>query len=92
MYKIKRKQLINAKKLGVTIKPSKSKNKKLDVFKNNKKIASIGAKGYGDYATYIQTRGLKVALERKRLYKRRHERFRKIKGTNSYYADQILWT
>ena len=32
----------NAKRLGVTITPSKVKNKKLDVFKDGKKIASIG--------------------------------------------------
>ena len=31
-YKITPKIRANAKKLGVTVKPSKSKNKKLDVF------------------------------------------------------------
>ena len=32
----------NASKLGVTIKVSTVKNKKLDVFKDGKKVASIG--------------------------------------------------
>ena len=32
----------NAKKLGVTIAPSKVKNKKLDVFKNGKKVWKYG--------------------------------------------------
>ena len=34
----------NAAKIGVTIKPSTRKNKKIDVFKDNKKVASIGDK------------------------------------------------
>ena len=41
MYKITSRQKDNADKLGVTIKPSTNKNKKIDVFKNGIKIASI---------------------------------------------------
>ena len=64
-----------------------------DVFdKDNKKISSIGAIDYSDYATYIKTNGLKYADNRKRLYKIRHEKTRKVVGSKSYYADQILWT
>jgi hypothetical protein len=91
MYKIKSRQLKNAKKLGVSIKPSKSKNKKIDVFKNGKQIASIGARGYKDYATYISERGLEYANKRRKLYKQRHEKDRKVKGSNGFYADKILW-
>ena len=40
-----------AKKYGVTVKKSKLKGKKLDVFKNGEKVASVGALGYGDYPT-----------------------------------------
>ena len=80
-----------AEKLGVTIKPRTRKNKKIDVFKDGKKIASIGALGYSDFPTYTKTKGLKFAKERRRLYKIRHEKNRKKKGTPSYYADQILW-
>ena len=32
-----------AKKLGVEVKPSKTKGKKIDVFKKVKKVASVGA-------------------------------------------------
>lgn len=91
MYEIKARQRANAKKLGVEIKPSTNKNKKIDVFKNGKKIASIGGAGYSDYATYIKDKGKDFADNRKRLYKGRHEKTRKIIGSNSYYSDQILW-
>ena len=91
MYEIKARQKRNAKKLGVEIKPSTNKKKKLDVFKDGKKIASIGGAGYSDYATYIETDGKEYADNRRRLYKIRHEKTRKIIGSNSYYADKILW-
>tara|TARA_E500000318_G_scaffold69897_1_gene64673 strand:+ start:17327 stop:17608 length:282 start_codon:yes stop_codon:yes gene_type:complete len=90
-YEIKPRQRANAKKLGLTIKPSTNKKKKLDVFKGDKKIASIGGAGYGDYATFIKEKGLEFANERRRLYKIRHEKTRKKVGSNSYYADKILW-
>lgn len=77
--------------MGVTIKPSKLKGKKIDVFKSGKKIASIGAKGYSDYATYIEKKGKKFADERQKLYKKRHNKTRKKRNSNSYYADRILW-
>ena len=80
-----------AKKLGVTVKPSTVKGKKIDVFKNGKKVASVGAIGYGDYPTYKKTKGKKYADERRRLYKIRHSSNRNKKGTNGYYADKRLW-
>ena len=93
MYTIKPRQKRAAKRLGVTIKPSTDSKKKLDVFdKDNKKISSIGAIDYSDYATYLKSNGLKYADNRKRLYKIRHEKTRKVVGSKSYYADQILWT
>ena len=92
MYRIKSRQFKNAKKLGVTIKPSKSKAKKIDVFKNGKQIASIGGRGYKDYATYISEKGLEFANKRKKLYKQRHEKDRKVKGSNGFYADKSLWS
>jgi len=90
-YRIKDRQKKNAKKLGLTIRPSRSKNKKIDVFKGGQKVGSIGAKGYSDYATYIKTKGKKFADERRRLYKKRMNKTRSKRGSNSYYADKILW-
>lgn len=80
-----------AKKLGVTVKPATNKKKKLDVFKDDKKIASVGAAGYGDYPTYLSTRGKTYADERRRLYKIRHEKDRNVIGSNGYFADKLLW-
>jgi hypothetical protein len=91
VYKIKPYTYKRAKKLGVLVKPSTNKTKKIDVFKNNQKIASVGANGMNDYPTYIQKRGLQYAKTRRRLYKIRHEKDRKEKGTAGYYADQLLW-
>lgn len=82
-----------AKKLGVTIKPSKVKKKKIDVFnKKGEKLASIGYLGMGDYPTYMKMRGKEYADGRRRLYKMRHEKDRHKRGTPGFFADKILWT
>jgi hypothetical protein len=80
-----------AEKLGVTVKHSTDPKKKLDVFKNGVKVASCGATGYNDYPTYMKKFGKEYADERRRLYKIRHEKDRKEKGTAGYYADKLLW-
>jgi len=80
-----------AKELGVQVKPSSIKGKKIDVYKNGKKIASVGAIGYSDYPTYIQSKGKEYADNRRKLYKIRHKKDKEIKGTNGYYADKLLW-
>jgi len=96
MYKILPYTKEKAEKLNVEIKPSKRKGKKIDVYKNNKKIASIGAIGYPDYPTYqeMEQNGIVkkgTANKRRKAYKKRFEKTRKKKGTPSYYADQLLW-
>ena len=80
-----------AKKLGVVVKPSSVKGKKIDVFKNDQKIASVGALGYSDYPTYMRTKGKAYADERRRLYKIRHAKDRNVKNSDGYYADKLLW-
>ena len=52
-YKITDYSYNQAKKLYVEIKPSSNKKKKIDVFKNDKKIASIGSINNFDYPNYI---------------------------------------
>jgi hypothetical protein len=97
MYKITKYSFEQAKKLGVTIKPSNNQEKKIDVFnKRGEKIASIGALGMGDYPTYMRLeKEGKVekgtAVKRRKLYKQRHESDRHTKGTNGFYVDKILW-
>lgn len=90
-YKPTKRQLSNAQKMGVVIVPSSNRRKKLDVYRNGRKISEIGAMGYADYDLYIKYYGLSYANERRRLYKLRHENDRHIKGTAGYYADKILW-
>jgi hypothetical protein len=96
-YKIRTYSKLQAEKLGVKIKPSTNKKKKIDVFnKEGKKLASIGALGMNDYPTYMEMEKKKkveqgTAEKRRRLYKNRHESDRKKLGTNGYYADKILW-
>ena len=89
-----------AKKLGVKVKRSTNSKKKIDVFKMvknakgklvEKKVASVGAIGYGDYPTFMKTKGKEYADKRRAAYKKRHQKYRNIKGTNSYYADKLLW-
>lgn len=91
MYKITNYSKEQAKKLGVKIKPSTLKNKKIDVFKGDKKVASIGAIDYNDYPTYIKKFGRAYADDRRRLYKLRHEKYRNMPDTPSFYSDKILW-
>lgn len=73
-----------AKKLGVDVEYSKTGKKKLDVFKGDKKVGDIG---HRDYSDFIQHKNLK----RRDNYRKRHAKYSKIKGSNSYYAKNILW-
>jgi hypothetical protein len=90
-YSIKQYTKNKAKQLGVEVKPSKVKGKKIDVFKNGKKLVSVGALGYYDYPTYITEKGKEFADKRRTLYKIRHKKDKDVKGTKGYYADKLLW-
>ena len=92
-YQITPHSFRQAKKLGVTIKPSTDKSKKIDVFdKTGKKLVSVGAVGYKDYGTYLKLDGKKKADERRRLYRIRHAKDNnKSKFPRGYYAFNILW-
>lgn len=61
-----------AKEIGVEVRPSKKKDKKIDVYKNDEYLASIGAISYKDYPTYLKENGREYADERRRLYYIRH--------------------
>lgn len=80
-----------AKKYGVQVRKSTNAKKKIDVFKNGKKIASVGACGYGDYPTFQKTRGMDFAKRRRAAYKKRHEKNRHRRGSPGFYADKLLW-
>ena len=90
-YKIKEYSKQQAQKLGVQIHTSVYKNKKIDVFKGNKKIASIGDIRFFDFPSYLETKGKKYAEQRRKLYKIRHKNDINIKGSPGFYANKILW-
>jgi hypothetical protein len=95
-YRIKRYTYEKAKKLGVEVKPSKTKGKKIDVFKNGEKVASVGALGMNDYPTYLEKEKDGVVAQgtanrRRKAYKMRHEKDRHIRGSKGFYADKLLW-
>jgi hypothetical protein len=88
MYEITNYTKQKAKELGVIVVPSKNPKKKIDVFKDREKIASIGALGMGDFPTYISKKGKKYADERRRLYNLRHK---KDTGVAGRLARELLW-
>ena len=90
LYDIKDYSYARAEKIGVIIRPSEKKHKKIDVFdKQGNYICSIGAKKMSDYPTYIQSHGLEFANERR---KRFYQRFNNItKDTPLWYCAVILW-
>lgn len=89
-YIIKPQQKTAAKKLGVTIRPSQVKGKKIAVFKAGNKIADIGALGYGDYWTYYQSDKY-LARSKREAYQARHNGEQNKIGSPGYYAWYILW-
>lgn len=91
MYTITRYTRKRARQFGVQVRPSTNPTKKIDVFKNGKKIASVGAAGMNDFPTYIRERGLRFAKTRRRLYRIRHEKDRHDKWSNGWLADKLLW-
>ena len=90
-YKILPYTFKQAKAIGVDVKPSTKKGKKIDVYKDGKLIASVGALGYSDYPNYLADKGKAYADERKRLYKIRHKKDIEITGSNGWLADKLLW-
>ena len=89
-YQIKKYSFNQAKKLGVTIKPSTNPKKKIDVFKDDVFLFSIGDVNYSDYATYLETQGEEFANKRRRIYHLRHKRDN-VPNTKGWYALSILW-
>ena len=89
MYNIKKYSFDQAKKLGVNIKPSKHKNKKIDVYKDDVYLFSIGDIRYNDFPTYLEI-DKELAEKHRMNYHKRHQK-ENIEGTKGYYALHILW-
>ena len=81
-----------ANELDIDIKSSKNINKKIDVYKNDKFLFSIGNIKYSDYNYYIKNYGLDYANKRKILYYKRKKIDNKIdNNTRKYISSKILW-
>ena len=84
-----------AKSIGVEVKPSTRKGKKLDAYKDGQYQASFGQTGFNDFHTYKKEKGEAYAMERRRLYHIRHKgeggKMKDGKLTASYLAKKILW-
>lgn len=97
MYKIKPYTKQKARNIGVMVKPSTRKGKKIDVYTlDGVKIASVGAEGYKDYPTYLQLESkgkipAGTARKKQKQYKARHQNNRTKKWSNGWLADQLLW-
>jgi hypothetical protein len=90
-YKISTEAYKNAAKYNVTIMPSTRKGKKIDVFKNDKKIASIGDINYLDYAMYKKRDGKAYADSRRKIYNIRHASDKNKPNSPGFYASRLLW-
>ena len=90
MYQILPYSYQQAKRLGVFIRPSENPKKKIDVYKNDKKVASIGDPLFQDYPNYLQKHKA-LANDRRRLYHARHKGNSDKVGSPAYYASKILW-
>ena len=90
-YVIKQYTFDQAKKYGYIVKVSSNRNKKLDVYKDNVKICSIGDSRYKDFPTHIQENGLEYAKVKKAFYRNRHKKDIKIRGSNGWLASILLW-
>lgn len=90
-YTVTERTKMKARLLGVSVKTSKNPQKKIDIFKKGVKVASVGQAGAMDYPNYLKKDPL-VAEKRRILYKKRHEKDRKVEGSAGYYADRLLWS
>ena len=62
-YNIKQYSYAQAKKLGVSIFPSKKAHKKIDVYKDGIYVCSIGFLGAMDYPSYILNDGKNMPMK-----------------------------
>ena len=81
--------------MGLNVKPSKIKGKKIDIYRGDTKLASVGAIGYNDYPTYLEMESKNevpkgTAEMKRKAYKARHIH-RNKRGTPAWYADKLLW-
>jgi len=94
VYKITPHTFERAREVGLEVRPSTRKGKKLDVYVGSldprytgQYVDSVGALGYSDYGTFLGKDGPAVADERRRLYRIRH----RGKTLGELLALWLLW-
>ena len=90
MYIIQPYSLTRAEQLGVILKPSQNKNRKIDIYDTeNNFICSCGDTRYYDFPYYLNRYGLAYAEAKRHLYHIKNKP--KRKNTASYFEKEILW-
>ena len=80
-----------AKELELTVKVSKYPLKKIDVYKDNIYLTSIGDARYNDYPNYIIIFNKEYADKRRNLYINRHKQNANVKYSKQWLALNLLW-
>jgi len=92
MYHLRPYHKLQARKLGVVIRPATKAPYKIDVFdKEQNYITSIGDRRYKDFITYAEEEGFDVAERRQALYHKRHKKDSQVEGSRGFFASRILW-
>ena len=93
IYHLRPYHKLQARKLGVIIRPATKSPFKIDVFSRDtgEYITSIGDRKYKDFIMYAEEDGFDVAERRQELYHKRHGKTAQVEGSRSYYAKNILW-
>lgn len=87
-YQISEYSLEKAKTLGVELRPSNTKMKTIDIYKNDEFVCSIGNKRYLDFPALVDKFGMNVACDKRREYKIRHKY---SKGEVAFFTNKIIW-
>ena len=90
-YVITKYSFDKASELGLSIKVSKNKLKKIDVYRDNIFLNSIGDSRYNDYPHYCIIYNEKYADKRKLLYHNRHKKNSDVKYSKQWLALNLLW-
>ena len=90
-YKITKYSFDRAREIGLIIKISKNKLKKIDVYKDNIFLNSIGDSRYNDYPHYCIIYNKEYADKRKLLYHNRHKKNSDVKYSKQWLALNLLW-
>ena len=90
-YVITKYSFDKAKLFNLTIKVSKNPLKKIDVYRDNIFLASIGDSRYNDYPHYCIIYNKEYADKRKLLYHNRHKKNADVKYSKQWLALNLLW-